>query len=515
MAGLLDLFMPSEDPVQAQMRMALSAGLLSANGSKGLAAGLLGASDAQMRARAAQAEAEDRKLKRGLLEAQIDETKAQARERAQKMALAQAEQARQDRLLFGDPRGVSAGAFAPSADGFGPTMPQGAAPQAGGLVARAKAAGIPEDVIQSDLAFNNGKKISEYLNARATPKWENVNGNLVNTNEQGFRGGFQPGFSVSANGQATAWQPDGNGGLVFGAPKGAIEAYRAYQDTGEAAKARRDLVTVTPQNGPPQMTTREALATNPQVSGQIQPGQQAQMDQGRVEILNQELTKAQAQLRSSLQTGDTAAANRAANDVAALNNELRRAGGGSRATVGMPLQSEAEKVRATKDAEAAAGRDATMEKGAANSRDTMGYIKEARNLFKKGPTASGVGTLIDAAASAVGYSTPGADAAAQLDTLSGWMVSNVPRMEGPQSNFDVQNYKTMAGMVGDKTKPLSQRMAALDTLEKLQEKYAHLNGGGEAKRDTPQLAAPTPGMVKGGYRFKGGNPADPNRWEKM
>ena len=34
----------------------------------------------------------------------------------------------------------------------------------------------------------------------------------------------------------------------------------------------------------------------------------------------------------------------------------------------------------------------------------------------------------------------------------------------------------MAGLVGDNTKPLSQRTAALDTLEKLQQKYAHLNG---------------------------------------
>jgi hypothetical protein len=148
----------------------------------------------------------------------------------------------------------------------------------------------------------------------------------------------------------------------------------------------------------------------------------------------------------------------------------------------MPLQSEAEKVKATDDAKAAAARDATMQKGAMNSRDTLNYINEARTLFKKGPTASGVGSLIDAGAGAFGMSTPGADAAAQLDTLSGWMVSNVPRMEGPQSNFDVQNYKTMAGMVGDRTKPLSQRLAALDTLERLQKKYEHLNSDGAAAR---------------------------------
>jgi hypothetical protein len=91
-----------------------------------------------------------------------------------------------------------------------------------------------------------------------------------------------------------------------------------------------------------------------------------------------------------------------------------------------------------------------------------------------------------------GKSFKSADVAAQLDTLSGWMVSNVPRMEGPQSDFDVKNYKTMAGMVGDKTKPMSQRLAALDTLEQLQQKYAHLNGGGNAINATGGAPAPDP-----------------------
>jgi hypothetical protein len=476
--GFLSDFLGQPNSDQSNALGLLGAHLMSGQGPQGFLA-----------ANQFMAGADERKLRRGLLEAQLAETLAQADEHKTKAQIARDAQLRQDRLLYGDPNGVSAGAFAPSADGMGPMLPQGAAPQAGGLLARARALGMPEDVIQTDIAFNGGKKISEFLNTRSTPKWENINGNLVNTNAQGFQGGFQPGFSVSSGGQAMAWQPDGQGGLVFGAPKGALDAYNAYQNTGEAAKARRDLVTVTPQGGPPQLTTREALATNPQISGaQIPRGQQAQADQGRADILNQEVTKAQAQLQAALRTGDQTAAQRATNDLTALNRELKALGGTSRATVGMPLQSDAEKTKAVKDAEAESGRDATMQKGAANSRDTLNYIREARALFKKGPTNSGVGALIDAGASAFGMSTPGADAAAQLDTLSGWMVSNVPRMEGPQSNFDVQNYKTMAGMVGDKTKPLSQRLAALDTLERLQNKYAHLNGGAETNKAPATVA---------------------------
>ncbi len=55
------------------------------------------------------------------------------------------------------------------------------------------------------------------------------------------------------------------------------------------------------------------------------------------------------------------------------------------------------------------------------------------------------------------------------------MVSNVPRMEGPQSNFDVLNYQTMAGKIGDRTAPIEERLGALATLKDLQEKYKALN----------------------------------------
>ena len=45
-------------------------------------------------------------------------------------------------------------------------------------------------------------------------------------------------------------------------------------------------------------------------------------------------------------------------------------------------------------------------------------------------------------------------------------------MEGPQSDYDVKNYREMAATVGDSTIPIEDRMAALDTLQQLQSKYA-------------------------------------------
>ena len=114
-------------------------------------------------------------------------------------------------------------------------------------------------------------------------------------------------------------------------------------------------------------------------------------------------------------------------------------------------------------------------------------IGEAEKLMKQGPTASGVGSLIDKALNFAGTSTNSGDVAAQLDTLSGWLVANVPRMEGPQSNFDVANYQTMAGLVGDRTKPISTRMAALGTMKGLMQKYAAINGVQQAGLPTQQI----------------------------
>lgn len=101
-------------------------------------------------------------------------------------------------------------------------------------------------------------------------------------------------------------------------------------------------------------------------------------------------------------------------------------------------------------------------------------IEEARKLLPVA-TASGLGSAVDKSLGFFGRSTDSADAAAKLDTIAGWMTANVPRMEGPQSDRDVMQYRIMAARVGDRTVPVSQRLAALDTLQGLQQKYSGIN----------------------------------------
>jgi hypothetical protein len=118
----------------------------------------------------------------------------------------------------------------------------------------------------------------------------------------------------------------------------------------------------------------------------------------------------------------------------------------------------------------------TTVKNAANADKTLSMLATAAELLPVA-TGSGLGTARDATYGFFGKSTNKTQANEQLKMLSGWLVANVPRMEGPQSNFDVENYKTMAANIGDSTKPIGDRMAALQGLQALQAKYANINTG--------------------------------------
>ena len=48
----------------------------------------------------------------------------------------------------------------------------------------------------------------------------------------------------------------------------------------------------------------------------------------------------------------------------------------------------------------------------------------------------------------------------------------MPKMSGPQSDKDVLLYKEMAGRIGDPTVPASQKIAAMNSINQLQSKYA-------------------------------------------
>lgn len=104
----------------------------------------------------------------------------------------------------------------------------------------------------------------------------------------------------------------------------------------------------------------------------------------------------------------------------------------------------------------------------------LGLIEQAKAVLPKA-TGGGLGVAYDKANAWFGLGTEGANANAKLQTIAGQLTSKMPRMEGPQSDRDVEMYKQMAGDVGNPSLPVSTRMAALEQIELLNLKYAGQN----------------------------------------
>ncbi|MFW2011599.1 hypothetical protein [Acinetobacter bereziniae] len=101
-------------------------------------------------------------------------------------------------------------------------------------------------------------------------------------------------------------------------------------------------------------------------------------------------------------------------------------------------------------------------------------LPEIEKLLPKA-TNSYVGRGLDYLVRGFGGANQGDIATDQLKTLSGQLVSLMPKMSGPQSDKDVAMYKEMAGNLSDPTKSVEARMAALNTIRDLNEKYKELN----------------------------------------
>jgi hypothetical protein len=131
-------------------------------------------------------------------------------------------------------------------------------------------------------------------------------------------------------------------------------------------------------------------------------------------------------------------------------------------------------------------------KRAFNMTGAGSVIDQAENILtgQTKPTASGIGALADVAGSVVGYAPRGAAQADQLKAIGGQLVSKMPRMEGPQSDRDVQLYTQMAGQIGDATIPISRRLAALQTVRSIVQKYEPMNQPSQSPQQNAQPNQP-------------------------
>jgi hypothetical protein len=153
-------------------------------------------------------------------------------------------------------------------------------------------------------------------------------------------------------------------------------------------------------------------------------------------------------------------------------------GGGVQTT---PLSTTAQEAAAAgliKGAESQAGAIGTgqgniiagIQKKGADAKTVMDALDIADPLIDAA-TGSLVGTGVDKLAAVFGKAPDGAQAIAQLQVLQAGLMTNMPRMEGPQSDRDVELYRQAAASIGDPTVPRATKKAALQTIRQLQQKY--------------------------------------------
>lgn len=128
---------------------------------------------------------------------------------------------------------------------------------------------------------------------------------------------------------------------------------------------------------------------------------------------------------------------------------------------------KAEQEAAIKRREALA--DAEQKK-AVDATTTLGLLDEAETLIKQS-TGSRAGALRDDVAATFGVATEGAQAIAALNPVAARLTLAVPRMEGPQSDADRLLYQKAAGDFANPQVPRETRIAALQQMRRLAEKY--------------------------------------------
>jgi hypothetical protein len=140
-------------------------------------------------------------------------------------------------------------------------------------------------------------------------------------------------------------------------------------------------------------------------------------------------------------------------------------------------------------AQSASGKPVVSEvdKKVAQGESALDLARRAQSILPQA-TSGAISNLFTMATDAAGIPTNKSAADAQLQVISAGLTANVPRMEGPQSNTDLLEYKRAAANVADKNIPYQTRMKALETVISLNEKYAKTPTAppGSVRRITPK-----------------------------
>lgn len=169
---------------------------------------------------------------------------------------------------------------------------------------------------------------------------------------------------------------------------------------------------------------------------------------------------------------------KASNALGWANNALSRqrllfdmAGGAEAVNGGKPQFKDGNWVMPPRSMQPGTSIPAMPSAGVKDANEALALIEQAKKIIPHA-TGSYLGSAYDQGMRAFGVSTQGDLATGQLQALEGALVSKMPKMSGPQSDKDVALYKQMAGVIGDPTIPVERKLAALQTVEEIQRRYA-------------------------------------------
>lgn len=107
-----------------------------------------------------------------------------------------------------------------------------------------------------------------------------------------------------------------------------------------------------------------------------------------------------------------------------------------------------------------------------NAKSSFDLLKATAETLATGkPSSGGIQNFFTYLGEQAGYGGDASTADAALKIFGEKLTAFVPRFEGPQSDKDTASYRIAAGDVGNANKPISTRLAAVDSMIELNKKY--------------------------------------------
>jgi hypothetical protein len=239
------------------------------------------------------------------------------------------------------------------------------------------------------------------------------------------------------------------------------------------------------QQGKQAATTGVQQPALPPMAGQpqMQPAPQMQQPQATGQQGQTMPQAAQAQPQVTATAGPQGGVKLTPNKTAGGGTVVTQRPGESFASYEQRLKASQEQtsanIQAGKEIRVAEAKPPAEERGKMEAKDikNQNFADSSYSLIKpisdeiKKSTGSGIGAGVDVLAAQLGASTKGAQSIAKLEVLSYPILANVPRFEGPQSDYDVQLYRQAAGDFANASKPVATRLAALDAMITILKKY--------------------------------------------